>query len=671
MFHSRVWLAIGLFLLMMCAAQAQLSTWQIGGSGLEWSGSDTLDILIDFETAPTAIQPVYISPDSPVFSYIPGWSDYRVPRDLGFVNGEQPRAWRNYGGNVSEGYRGSYLVDGDSTTYNPPTSAYGALEWYTIDLAVPVPANRFGFYTPSQGFRADGYPLQKDAVPAFEISISPDAIPSWMEEGDYPQIGVQIADVQENFDTKVKIDFLRQYVRFIRYKRQTSTQDLSTVSILDFGTGTAAQGTIGDFELFGEGVPRRVLYTTRILDLGEELNFGRLFWTATPIRRVGDEDLIDPGADVAVEIGVRTGRDDDPNVYYEYTDKGLEGIVSRDRYERELKPAFAGQEGKPGLRASISYDTENWTYWSPPITEPGQPLGLASGSYIQIQITLRSEEFDAFVRLDSVWIERAPLLARQIVGEVARLDDPQPVHGFTEVELGRQIDFVYDLKAIFSDAGEQGFDALRIRTEQPPHFRSLEMGDPLTPVEPQQVDVEDGFLVIHLPQRITPTRNEPVRVTFGTELFAYATTFTGEVFDSTTESLSQPVEAGDATGELATNSLRVLGASGKAPQQLQHLTFSTPVLTPNNDGINDQVEIFYSLFRLPEEVPVQLEVYALDGRQVATLPMGRQTSGLQQILWDGRTAEGALLPPGIYLVNVALRSESISSHQLRPLGIAY
>ena len=51
--------------------------------------------------------------------------------------------------------------------------------------------------------------------------------------------------------------------------------------------------------------------------------------------------------------------------------------------------------------------------------------------------------------------------------------------------------------------------------------------------------------------------------------------------------------------------------------------------------------------------------------------MGQQTSGLQQILWDGRTAEGALLPPGIYLVAVEIRSDSGTERLIGQVAVAY
>ena len=62
------------------AADAEITPWKIGGSGLDWAESDSLTILVD--KASGAIQPVYIRPTRPVFSYLSNWGDWN-PRELG------------------------------------------------------------------------------------------------------------------------------------------------------------------------------------------------------------------------------------------------------------------------------------------------------------------------------------------------------------------------------------------------------------------------------------------------------------------------------------------------------------------------------------------------------------------------------------------------------------
>lgn len=661
-----------LALLVAGIASAQIEPWQLGGQGgLAWTDNDTTRIMIDVETAPGAIQPFYITSDRSIFSYFSNWSPRKFPLQLGYVDGERPRAWKGSIGDERTVHNATYLVDGDSTTFNPPSSAGIGGIWYTIDLAVPVPAYRFGFFTPPKGYRADGSPYAQDAVPAFEVSIAPENDPALEETNAYTRVGQVIADVAENLAPQIHIDFPPQYVRFIRWQRKESILDQAYGLTESSASGSARKGTIADFELFGEGVPRRALYVTRIIDLGKEINFGRLFWSATPMRMVGGQAIEEPDADVWLMIEARTGRDADPNIYQEFDDKGREVVVDLNRFEYELKESVGYgyvASGRPGVRASIKYDSDHWTFWSSPITESGQPLRLRSGSHIQLKITLHSEDFDAFMRLDSLWVETSPLLASSVRGEVARLDEPQPAHGFTEVELGQTTDFTYDIRADFA-ADQRGFDAVRIRTGSAPEFKSLTLG--ADPVEPTQVTTDNDGLLVVLPRRITAADNAPIRIVFAAEVRVFATTFEGEVLDSTTEALPQPIEAGDANTATTTNSLRVLSAVGSSRELIEDLALSGTAFTPNGDGINDRLTITYSLFRLPQAVAAELRIYSLDGRQVAARPLGLQAAGAQRVFWDGRDQNGDLLSPGLYVLGVELHTEAGGRVHLQPVGIAY
>ena len=676
--RARGWLGCTLLCLVVVGqTEAQISVWKIGGSGLAWSANDTSEVFIDFESVPGAIQPVIFSRDQNILSQLPYWSPFKFPYELDYEDGIIPRVWRAATGFYwyTAGVLTPAWVDGDSLSYSPPVGRGINSEWYTIDVGVPVPAVQVGFYPPPHGFRADGTLLEDDIFKAFEISVSEEfdaVLNQENNDNDYHQLGVLVANVPMNYDANVQIHFPKQYVRFIRLKRNPSIDDRNFAS----GQANVQQGTIGELELKGEGVPKRVFYTTKLLDLGREVNFGRLFWHVTPMRVVGEEPVEVEDARISVEVEVRSGRDEDPNVYHEFTDTGAERVVSRERYEYELKTPDQSnsgriQEGKPGLRASVKYDTENWTYWSFPITASGKPAPLERGRYLQVRVTLKSQSFVDFARLDSLWIESSPPLARQVVGEVARMDQPQPIRGFTEVELGEMTDFVYDIRSNFDASTQQGFDALRIHTGSRPQFQRLEIGEPLVEVEPEEVIEEEDELVVILPQRITRSGNAPVRVVFATRIFVFANTFFGEVFDSKSENMPQRVEEGDASEELSTTSLRVLGASGEANAVIEDLHFSSEILTPNEDGINDHLEIKYTLFRLPAAIPVELKVYGLDGVLVNRVSLGEQGAGPQRVEWDGRDGKGKLLSPGLYLVDLSLQSELKTFRHVQPVGIAY
>ena len=675
-------LAVSIGLLAPIALKAEVTTWQLGGSQ-PWAGQDTVSIMIDFERVPGAIQPVRVEPGVNIISLLDNWTTFRQPKELGYIDGERPRIWKWNEGNGDPTENGVALIDADSTTYNSSKAEGIDKQFFTIDLAVPMPAHTFGFHTPSSGFRSDGTPLHTDSTPAFQVSIQEENSEIFAVKGPQPLARI-VAAPTENFAPDVHIGFDQQYVRFFRWARKFSIIDetaLTRVSGTAGGQGNQARsllGTISEFEVYGKGFPKRATYRSKIIDLGAEQNFGRLFFAATPMRVVAGEAVEAPDARAFVEVEVRTGRDDDPNIYHEYTVTGKEKVVSRARYETDLRTGFARtcascdfvqRSPRPGMRAGVTYDSDNWTFWSTPTTQSGLPLNLQSGSFIQVFITFHSTRFEDFVRLDSLWVERAPLLAARVLGEVAPLADPQPVRGFGEVALGEMVEFAYDLSASFSGGNQRGFDQVHIHTGARPAFKELLVSGQAA--DPATVREEDDGLTVILPERVTHANNAPLRIVFAAEVFELATTFLGTVTDSQAETLPQPIVAGDASEMLSTNSLRVLSFSNQQPALLQNLRFSTPVLTPNGDGVHDELRVAYALYGLPEQVPIELVVYALDGRRMATVPQGLQTAGPQMARWDGRDSEGQALPPGVYLLSVALQSELRTAALLRPLGIAY
>jgi len=683
-----LWVAV-LFLCYSAPAPAQIATWQLGGSGLPWAGQDTVDVMIDF--ADGAIKPIYLTPDVNIISLLKNWSVFRQPNlqgEPGFVDGESPRVWKWDDGRSNPTESGILLVDQDSTTYSTAIADLIEKQFLTLDLAVPMPARQFGFFTPPNGIRADGSLLVEDFVPAFQVSVQEETsellnVPAGGSNvgpvGAVPTLEHIIYETRENFAPRVLIDFPQQYVRFIRYApKLTKLDEEAQTSAGGNNLAIALRGTIADFELFGEGVPKRSLYKTRLINLGLEQNFGRLFFKATPIRVINGVPTEMEDVNAKVSIEVRTGRDDDPDIFHEYIVTGQEKVVSRERYYDDLRPRwvkrcttceYVVRAARPGIRASVSYDDENWTFWSTPFTESGQPIQLRSGAFIQFKVSFESSVFTDYVRLDSLWVEQAPLLAREVFGEVARLDLPQPIKGYAEVELGEMTDFVYELAAEFTGAGQLGFDELRIRTGGRTSFKSLELGG--VQVEPREVVEGVSGLTLLLPERMTRDNNEPMRLVFGAEVFDLATSFEGEIVDREQETLPQPIIAGDVSEEISTNSLRVLSRGAKAPELVQDLVFSTPVMTPNGDGVHDELAVSYSLFGLPEQVSVELSVYSLAGQQVAAVQVGAQRSGTQTVRWDGRDENGYLLAPGMYLLAVGVQSEQSENLKVSPLGIAY
>ena len=136
-------LTIGIGLLAPAVLKAEVTTWQLGGSQ-PWADQDTVSIMIDFERVPGAIQPVRVEPGVNIISLLDNWTTFRQPKELGYIDGERPRIWKWNEGNGDPTENGVALIDADSSTYNSSKAEGIGKQFFTIDLAVPVPAHTFG-----------------------------------------------------------------------------------------------------------------------------------------------------------------------------------------------------------------------------------------------------------------------------------------------------------------------------------------------------------------------------------------------------------------------------------------------------------------------------------------------------------------------------------------------
>jgi len=80
-----------------------------------------------------------------------------------------------------------------------------------------------------------------------------------------------------------------------------------------------------------------------------------------------------------------------------------------------------------------------------------------------------------------------------------------------------------------------------------------------------------------------------------------------------------------------------------APLQVQ---ISQRILTPNGDGINDQVAFHVTS---PEEGSINTSVLNSRGRRIAGLIPGTQG----HFEWDGKDSQGRIVESGVYLIQIS------------------
>ena len=160
-----------------------------------------------------------------------------------------------------------------------------------------------------------------------------------------------------------------------------------------------------------------------------------------------------------------------------------------------------------------------------------------------------------------------------------------------------------------------------------------------------------------------------MEIFFRARVFRFGTVFDGVVSDSDRpREVGQAVAEGDATFAIDSNRLSVgMGLSGSL---LQEVGTSSPVVTPNGDGVNDEVAFRYTLLQLAGAQAVTVDVYDLGGRRVRQVYEGVEASGRRERPWDGRGENGPL-PPGVYLYRVKVDADSRRAEAGGVIHVAY
>jgi hypothetical protein len=98
---------------------------------------------------------------------------------------------------------------------------------------------------------------------------------------------------------------------------------------------------------------------------------------------------------------------------------------------------------------------------------------------------------------------------------------------------------------------------------------------------------------------------------------------------------------------------------------LREVSLSTPVLTPNGDGVNDIVQVDVLAVRV--SVAPGVRVYDLAGRLISELA----SSGSGRFDWAGRDLGGAFVPPGLYLISVELNTDLRTDREHHLIHVVY
>ena len=403
---------------------------------------------------------------------------------------------------------------------------------------------------------------------------------------------------------------------------------------------------IAELELLFDGFATTANYTTNPIDFGEPGTLGPVTWSG----------VLHPGANV--DIRVRAGDTTDPNLYFRNTFRGRE----RSRLNAGGRPLDRSEylALETGEQAGIAPDLDNWSHWS-------SVLEFAKGEEILPQWRPRryaqlSAGFRSGGRLDffEFSVSQPPI----VTGGVAEIGP-----GAVRARESSRFTFVFSTEI---SVGDLGFDSVRIET------RALVDSVVSVTVEGRQLEsteweqeIGSDEFTVRIPRMDDRNTGDLVEVLFDARIYGFGTEFRARVFDSEKPwEVPQLLAPGDADFRIDSNSL-IVELSDVAAKTLDNLLLSSPVFTPNADGVNDLLGLEFDLVNLSAAVPATILIHDLTGASVADLPLEPLASGPHRAEWDGRDDRGELLPPGIYILRLRVDTDDGEFSVQRLVSLAY
>ena len=426
--------------------------------------------------------------------------------------------------------------------------------------------------------------------------------------------------------------FESRYVRFIRIQvRDNQPWEIAELQVFSDGTGITGEYT--SIPILAARGPRPL--------------WGRVRYEGGDI------------TDLPVTVQTRTGPDASPQLYYRYTGVGGDREqVSAAEYTR-----LDSIEQGPILR------NPDWSSWET-VTD-GRVRSPSNNPFIQFRLQI-SGPGTVIRRLAIEYLN--PPIADGLDAEIA------PV----VVEAGQQTDFVVSLQThmrVWRTDGsllpnaDTGFQSLRIQTTARIDAIDRVLVD----------DREVEFTATYDPIEGTEIRLRRTILQDGTfiqiflrgAVFRDATRFDvqasdrrlveGELLIVHQSAREEDVDPLSLGGSLV---VRIASEEGRLPL-LQSVSPSSPIISPNGDGINDRFELRYALLKLTDAAPSYLNIYALDGRLVRQIEGGFQLNGDQIYRWDGFDAQGDRLTPGLYIYRLSIHTDEGVVQENGVIGVAY
>lgn len=495
--------------------------------------------------------------------------------------------------------------------------------WLVLDFASPVGIHRIRFYPRNTAVAATDFPYQSDFLRGYEIWLNPtqtgDATPDLLVERE-PRTEQAIVD----------IEVTPQYARLVKVRSLA-----------------ALPWEIDEMEVYGTGYMARALYLSDIIDLGAAASIGPVYWT----EEVDGDPLF-----CRLEARVRTGWDRSPILYREIV-RDARG-VPQDMADVTATRYYALDARD---RAPLVEDEDNWSSWK--TQGNGELTGApVPARYVQFQLAFEGDLGSAR-QVSRLWFDYVrPPVAEALWAEIyprqTAAEEPATFRYAVRLQAG---------------GAAVGYDRLAVdmpvRASQ---VRGVAVNG--RPVAFGVEAIEGPGLSLRLP--LIEADGDVLELTFDLPIFRYGTTFSGRAWNSRYPNAPQALRPGNATtfgpdDEEELSSLFVAIPEGQIGRLVGRISLSSPVLTPNGDGVNDEVALTCNLLQLTAPAPVDVAVYDLAGRAVRTIASQDRGVGPVTWWWDGRSADGELVNPGMYVWVLRVKADALTERHAGTVAVAY
>ena len=361
-----------------------------------------------------------------------------------------------------------------------------------------------------------------------------------------------------------------------------------------------------------EGYPASVSLQSNDIFLGGARSIRRVEW---------DADL-PPGT--RIEVQTQTGNGFQTVTRY-YLSNGNE--VTKEGYE-------AAKKRQRGDIVEDRIRDPSWSDWSNPHRLSGQPFQSPTPrEWLQARVTLSSDDPEVFPTLRSLtFVANDPVITSGLSGYVMPREAP----------LDSLMEFRYTIKPGEFSRTDMGFDQVLILLPEGSAEAELVSAAVGGVQSDATASLRQDSLLVQLPQEAI--KRDSVEVVFKARVFHSPTVFETLVSNSVQQENTQGVLPEFIGADQVFVPQAVAGSS-----LIRHVNYNQ-VFTPNRDGVNDLFQVRFIVVKT-DEIP-RVRIFSLDGTQVAELAQVAPQGNEANFTWDGGTADGQPVVPGLYVMHI-------------------